>query len=155
MSFLLFTFLQHLRYSYRTYDVSSYKMRAWPLLLVMVIFLISCSSISASAASRSSRPRIRIAPCSATTERTASRSTRSSPTVIMRTPARDRHPSLIEQRRQIGEPRVLGEILERDCTVERDHELERRQRRAADVEEVIAPADLVPGDTEHVGPSSG
>src|SRR5436190_18341357 len=102
---------------------------------------------SASAASRSPSPRIRIAPCSATAERTASRSTRSI--------ASDKRASLIEQRRQIGEPGVLGEILQRDRTVERDHELERRQRRAAEREEVVAPADLVPGDTEHVGPSSG
>jgi len=38
---------------------------------------------------------------------------------------------VIEQRRQIGEARVLGDILERDRTVERDHEREHRQRRAA------------------------
>jgi len=39
-----------------------------------------------------------------------------------------RNPSVIEQRRQIGEARVLGDILERDRTVERDHERERRRR---------------------------
>jgi len=43
---------------------------------------------------------------------------------------------------------VLGEILERDRTARRDHELERRQRRAAEVEEVIVPADLCFGDAE-------
>src|SRR5436309_7156927 len=58
----------------------------------------------------------------------------------------------VDQRGQIGENRVTGEILEGHRTVQGDCQLHCRQRRAAQVEEVMPPADLILRDAEHLCP---
>ena len=47
---------------------------------------------------------------------------------------------------------MAGDVLERHRPVERDRELQRRQRCAAKVEEMIAPADLVLRNAEDLCP---
>src|SRR2546426_4738921 len=60
--------------------------------------------------------------------------------------------SAVDERGQIGENRVTGDVLEGHGTVQGDDQLQCRQRRAAQVEEVIPPADLVPRDAEYLRP---
>src|SRR5438094_1921056 len=66
-------------------------------------------------------------------------------------PIRER---VIDQRGQIGENRVISEVLERHGTVQGNRQLQCRQRRAAQVEEVIPSADLLLRDAEHLCPCS-
>src|SRR2546427_7506884 len=58
----------------------------------------------------------------------------------------------VDQRGQLGENRLTGEVLEGYRTVQGDRQLQCRQRRAAQVEEVIPPADLVLRGAEHFCP---
>ena len=57
----------------------------------------------------------------------------------------------VDQRGQVGQHRVPGDVLERDRLPQRDRQLHGRQRRPTAVEEVVEPADLVVGDPEHGG----
>src|SRR5213080_1497657 len=59
------------------------------------------------------------------------------------------------QQWQIGENRVTGEVLEGHRALQGDRQLQCRQRRAAQVEEVIPPADLVLRDAEYLCPCGG
>src|SRR5262249_24789156 len=72
-------------------------------------------------------------------------------------PVSDKHWScrqspILDHRRLVGEDRVSCEVLERLRSLELYRQLQNRQRRAAEVEKVIAPADSVLGDAEHRGP---
>src|SRR5256712_9141620 len=133
---------------------------------------------SVSATSRSPRPRTRSEPCSATAARSASRCSAAqrgaSPVASTRSiggfPGRRSTSSsevgdeddtsisfqsllpAVDQRGQIGENRVTGEVLQRHRTFQADHQLHCRQRSAAQVEEVIPPAALVLRVAENVRP---
>src|SRR5438309_7819742 len=61
----------------------------------------------------------------------------------------------VDQRGQIGENRVTGEVREGHRALQGDRQLQCRQRRAAQVEEVIPPADLVLRDAEYLCPCGG
>src|SRR5207248_6247470 len=58
----------------------------------------------------------------------------------------------IDQVRLIGEHRVTNEVLEGYRAVKGNRQLQSGQRRTAPVEEVIPPADLCLGNTEHLRP---
>src|SRR5206468_7501578 len=61
----------------------------------------------------------------------------------------------VDQGCQIRKRGVTGDVLERHGPIQRDCELQRRQRRPAEIEEVIAPANLVFSNAEHVRPCLG
>src|SRR2546425_490975 len=58
----------------------------------------------------------------------------------------------IDQLRLIGEDRVTDEVFEGHCTVNGNRQLKSGQRRAAEVEKLIPPADLLFGNAEHLRP---
>src|SRR5439155_13646131 len=60
------------------------------------------------------------------------------------------HGPAVDQRGQIGENRVVGEVVERQRTVQGDAQPQRRRRRAGQSKELIPPANLVLRDAEHL-----
>src|SRR5215467_7812932 len=61
---------------------------------------------------------------------------------------------LIDQLRLICEGRLSDEVFKGQRTVEGNRELQSGERRATEIEEGIPPADLLLGDSEHLGPHS-
>src|SRR5207247_4034796 len=59
---------------------------------------------------------------------------------------------VVDQHGQIGENRVVDEVFEGHRPLQGDRQLQCRQRRAAQLEEVIPPADLVLRDAEYLCP---
>src|SRR5262245_57139774 len=59
---------------------------------------------------------------------------------------------LLDQFRLISEDRLTNEVLEGHRAVKGHGQLQRRQRRATEVEKVIASADLLLGNAKHPGP---
>src|SRR5437870_13551917 len=59
---------------------------------------------------------------------------------------------VLDQRRLVGEDGVTREVLEGQRTVQGDRQLHGGQRGAADLEEVVPPADLVRRDAEYLRP---
>src|SRR5215472_18014158 len=60
----------------------------------------------------------------------------------------------VDQLRLVGKDRVRRDILKEHSTLKSNRQPHSGQRRAAELEEVIPPANLVPGDAKHFRPHS-
>src|SRR5438309_3443290 len=62
---------------------------------------------------------------------------------------------VVDQHGQIGENWVVDEVFEGHRALQGDRQLQCRQRRAAQLEKVVPPADLVLRDAEYLCPCGG